>query len=592
MVHSILIASSNSAFSELIRLSLEESGNFRLRVAQSTLEILSSLSRAPCHLVIIDSEIEGEPLKDFIRSLNDQLPELKLIVFPPDNRPDHPSIQGIRVDAFLSKPFYLPDLLTTVEKLLSDVGLDSEMKFLDFASAELSSRASEKTPASSNKPSWIDNRGLANQILESLLMDSSAQAGMLIRDKAVWISAGRMTDRSANELNALLSKYWESVLKTDLIRFARLESLNGEFLNYATPIYDDLILVLVFDISMPISRIRFQTMRIVNTLRNYTGKAEPVLNGLTSFDPTISQVSMPSFKKFEPALQLPDEPPPAPDAEPENIRLSQLLNKTAPPPSKPQPAEEIKSEWNFEQYLEENKHLFPWEKDAENEIKPMLPAEPPAPPPVSPVSPAHAPASARATEETMPSKAFPAEAVFQGYPESDFSAQETVPVQRPPDAQTAPDEMTHPPMPRVDVPPPPFEPDTMNMVNLRYTCLLIPRFPQHYLAGELADYISMWVPQLCLAFGWRLERIAVRPEFLQWTLAVPPAVAPNSLIRLMSRQLSKRIFEKYASFSIDNPSGDFWAPGFLIISGYQPPNRSVIREFIQQTRSRQGIGIQ
>jgi REP element-mobilizing transposase RayT len=124
---------------------------------------------------------------------------------------------------------------------------------------------------------------------------------------------------------------------------------------------------------------------------------------------------------------------------------------------------------------------------------------------------------------------------------------------------------------------------------LNYTCVLVPRMPGHYLAGELADKLSQWVAQLCVAFGWRLEGIAVRPEYLQWNVQVAPAVSPGNLVRILRQRTSQNIFQTFAGLAEDNPSGDFWASGYLIVSGPQPPSAQLLRDYIARTRKRQGV---
>ena len=46
---------------------------------------------------------------------------------------------------------------------------------------------------------------------------------------------------------------------------------------------------------------------------------------------------------------------------------------------------------------------------------------------------------------------------------------------------------------------------------------------------------------------------------------------------------------EFPRFKKENPSGDFWAPGYLIMGGSQPPPARLIKDFIAQTRQRQGI---
>ena len=60
-----------------------------------------------------------------------------------------------------------------------------------------------------------------------------------------------------------------------------------------------------------------------------------------------------------------------------------------------------------------------------------------------------------------------------------------------------------------------LEPISPGLYNLTYACLLVPRFSSHYLTGDMSDRLSEWIPQICIAFGWRLEYMAVRPEYVQ-----------------------------------------------------------------------------
>ena len=124
--------------------------------------------------------------------------------------------------------------------------------------------------------------------------------------------------------------------------------------------------------------------------------------------------------------------------------------------------------------------------------------------------------------------------------------------------------------------------------HLTYACLLLPRFAEHYLTGEVADKLSEWMPIICIAFGWRLEYLAVRPEYLQWVANVPPATSPGYVMRIMRTQTSEKIFAAFPGLRKDNPSGDFWAPGYLIMGGTQPHPSQLVKDYIKQTRRRQG----
>ncbi len=134
-----------------------------------------------------------------------------------------------------------------------------------------------------------------------------------------------------------------------------------------------------------------------------------------------------------------------------------------------------------------------------------------------------------------------------------------------------------------------LEPETPAVYHLKYACVLIPRLPTHYLTGDLANRLSEWVGQLCIAFAWRLEYIAIRPDHVHWIVSVPPDTSPSYLMRILRQHTSQRIFGEFPRLAEENPSGDFWAPGYLIMGSAQPAPPQLIRDFIQQTRRHQGI---
>jgi REP element-mobilizing transposase RayT len=134
-----------------------------------------------------------------------------------------------------------------------------------------------------------------------------------------------------------------------------------------------------------------------------------------------------------------------------------------------------------------------------------------------------------------------------------------------------------------------LEPASPAFYNIDYACLLVPRFPQHHMTGDLLDRLGEWMLQICIAYGWRLEDISVQPEYLQWIINVPPAASPDHLMRILRQHTSDKIFTEFPRFKKENPSGEFWAPGYLIMGGSQPPPVQLIKDFIAQTRQRQGI---
>jgi REP element-mobilizing transposase RayT len=125
--------------------------------------------------------------------------------------------------------------------------------------------------------------------------------------------------------------------------------------------------------------------------------------------------------------------------------------------------------------------------------------------------------------------------------------------------------------------------------ELSFVCLLIPRFSDHYLLGDITESLVEWMKQICISYGWRLDAIAVRPGYFQWIMRVSLTANPAHFMRLIRRHTSEKIFEDFPRFKQKNLSGEFWAPGNLVISGTQLQSLENVNALILQTRKQQGI---
>ena len=60
-------------------------------------------------------------------------------------------------------------------------------------------------------------------------------------------------------------------------------------------------------------------------------------------------------------------------------------------------------------------------------------------------------------------------------------------------------------------------------------------------------------------------------------------------MRVMRQQTSDKVFTEFPHLRKENPSGDFWAPGYLIMGGTKPHPSQLVKDYIKQIRQRQGI---
>lgn len=116
------------------------------------------------------------------------------------------------------------------------------------------------------------------------------------------------------------------------------------------------------------------------------------------------------------------------------------------------------------------------------------------------------------------------------------------------------------------------------------TFYLVPRLAHHYLLGELSHRLRRWVPKICQAFGWRLEFLSVRPDYLKWTLSDFPEAATKEMLQIMRQQTSDRIFRDFPSLQVENQAGDYWSPSYLVDKENRYFSTQALMSFVSKTR--------
>lgn len=597
---SLLIVTPQRSFGEYIIHSVNEKHAANAEIVNSRQAALLVLEEKEITHAFLDMDLDGSILNLGL-ALRQVAPALPLILISPER--SIPRFDALQPWTYLRKPFFLPDLLRVIGQ--------EEKPALSIARFEKADEIAMEIPAVQKQEPlyWLkDAKTKALPHLTRLTLASSAQATLIIQDGKLWSYAGELVEEAANELVDLVVRDKKS---GDLLKFLHLKTTEAEHMLFATALAQNVTLAIIFDAETPFSAIRNQASDLVESLIDLEPKTAPM--------PSISVEEMPVKQS------------PAHDLSSEDEALLDLFDfgddEDAPPIS---------------EILDNIPNPNP--KSALANAKTMTPASTPSPEPPgsleASVSGVHQepmpnpfakprismPASARELPfgresspairasdffgkdnpsldlgETRVQEAKPAPALevtreqhahqkieidLNATRVSKSTPRPETPIRKPdPEeiAATRPQSITEV-AGRVII-----EPSSSEMYELTYACLLVPRFSAHHLTGDLAARLSDWMPNICVAFGWRLEYLAVRPDYLQWVVNVPPTTSPGYLMRIMRKQTSERIFEDFPRHQKDNPSGDFWAPGYLIMGGSQPHPSKLVRDYIERTRKRQGM---
>ncbi|MCX6037044.1 MAG: transposase [Chloroflexi bacterium] len=523
----LLVITSDIPFGELIRQRLEETGRFVVRVTGEQ-EAAGVYAREfnPA-LAFLDTSLTETDLLKIGALLRQANPGIIFVVISEAGW--HSALEELFPREYLSKPFYLPDLLEMMDKFFR-------------SSTSLGNPSLKKKVGSNNDLPWLLDVTRAAQHLTRLTLESSAQAALITRADQLWAYAGQLPQSAARELADTLSRYWDHQEENDLVRFVRLASTNAEHMLYATRLAEGMVLALVFDAETPFSTIRTQASQLVHSLSTSPSE-EPLDEELTGSETDLNPLSdrLSGSPAPNPLTDLPvgsgyDFGPAVPGSRKESSLAVPMQSAGSP--------------------------HFQRDSSPAPRYNPLVDTDQTETPPASFEDTVQSPADTRKNKTRKTDLS----------PESikDTSLRSITEVGR-----------------KIVL-----EPVSPAVYNLDYACLLVPRFPHHHMTGDLLDRLGEWVPQICIAFALRLEYISVRPEYLQWIVNVPPATSPAYLMRILRQHTSENIFAEFPRFKKDNPSGDFWAPGYLIMGGSQPPPAQLIKDFIAQTRQRQGFSQQ
>jgi len=543
MIPSLLLVSPRRELGEQLRAKTQRNGLGDLRVTDNFAEAIKTTRQRSCRLALLDSEMEqqGISVTDIGYALRQINPGIQFILIQ-DKRGETPAAPGLAARAILAASFDFAAFQSVVMDILPETRPRPTPQ--PSPAIDLSAPTTDELP-------WLQDVNHAAQHLTRLTLESSAQAALITRDHKLWAYAGQFQRAAAEELAASIHRHWDREEKTDLLRFIRLTATSAEHMLYATRLTSDMILALVFDSDTPFSTIRSQAGKLALSLA-----AMPPTESLSAG--LHRRATDPDEGADLPNLSSVLFDVPLPDPLPTTASLPQATLEPGGKPGQAVPEHRLSNLFAGPVFSVETSPSIPVHPS--NEVDYELAADNL----VVDVEP-----DATAKTDTKPNDPAKVAETRKGkvYAPDDARQNSITEVGR-----------------RIVL-----EPASPAVYNLDYACLLIPRFEHHYLAGDLADRLADWMQQICVAFGWRLEHIAVRPEYLQWIASVPPAMSPNYLMRNTRQQSSNRIFVEFPRFHKENPSGDFWAPGYLILGGGQPQPQKLINDFIKQTRQRQGI---
>ena len=575
MAVSILIMTPVRSFGEFIQQAMDETGLNNVTLVHDKVHLMDQVHKGTFNVVVLDLDLEPDPI-ELIRSLNDLDGDLRLVAMKDNTHPGDFDLSELKLAKFIDGKFNLPIFMDALNSVISDqTGLSISSLVVESGAASFPSQLikGKKGFFPREAPEWLNEVERAAQYLTLLSLKSAAQAALICRRDELWAYAGHLARPAANELALSVWHYWDRDGGSDLARFIRLKANDGEYMLYATGLGGDYILALAFEIETPFSDMRTEAGDLARKLKSPPRElplfeSKEILPGKTPVENRVNDISTKNHRTLSHSV-MGNESWPDQDLDIDRQAFFEdLLSAVEIPepdgmPSsfsgRPQPDLEIicDSVSDIDDGIRtssRNKSLHESAHDNEDRIEIEDNAQSDPPPDFLPGQGGNE--SVRFTENISPTH-FTQDKI-QGNQTKPFVFED-------------------------------FDPITPSFHNLTYACILVPRMPEHHLIGELETFLNHWVRQFALVLGWRLEHLTVCPEYLHWVAALSPDGSPGLMIVDLKQRLSKKIFGEFPRLERENPSGEFWAPGFLIINGRDSLPEGMVDAFIKKTRSFQGV---
>ncbi len=200
-------------------------------------------------VAILDGEVGDIPLSAFIRDLAALQPDLKILVFPPDNNPAHPLLDGLSIKGFLNKPFSSPEIGKALSSLFSDQSDRS---------------GAHQQQVDELMKEWLQHPATGQRISSQILGNTSAHTVLLVINEKITAIAGKINNEAASNVTGFLSRYLRNGGNGELGRFLQLDGSNEDLLLYATNLVGSVILALLYTHDTSIQQVR-RELNLVKT---------------------------------------------------------------------------------------------------------------------------------------------------------------------------------------------------------------------------------------------------------------------------------------------------------------------------------------
>lgn len=117
-----------------------------------------------------------------------------------------------------------------------------------------------------------------------------------------------------------------------------------------------------------------------------------------------------------------------------------------------------------------------------------------------------------------------------------------------------------------------------SVYNLNYHIVLVTKYRNRVLTGEIEQFVKEQVPIICARYEWDTLALEVMPEHVHLFVSAPPIIAPNTIAKTLKSILAVAVFREFPTLK----KRRFWGSGLWSDGCYYGSAGAVSAEIIKR----------
>jgi CheY-like chemotaxis protein/REP element-mobilizing transposase RayT len=555
MQRAILVLSKDASLIEMIRSNLEEGGRYYVQGVTSVHSALAMIRHHTFDLAILDLYQTESAAAQWIHNLKAIQPELKIIIYDNRDEASGQPLLTLPVNGFINRPFFAPELSDLLRKLFYPAG--SPLK---------TSQPSESLAPGTEL--MLQDSSLDDEAVTQILEQTSATAVMTFIQGKAGVKTSSMSPVIAQKITDLNASLWSNYKDCDFYLFLKAENELDACLVYSMPLTQDITLAFTYPAGSDLRRIRQETTHVRDTIiiGHYSsrGTGEYYSPSIPIEDQEFQRVERP-FSEEENSPNLPNleesgsqwvlemedvNPEPLPPALEEIMQSFPPLAEdlgSQPQLSDTQPIRipPIKEPSSLGFDLAPEPQLPELKSAIEENIRRVQSS-------TSKPLPSDQPVNLAEEKELLPASASKEQPPEENVLASALAAQDAISRELPAPRKSC----------------------------ITYHCVIIPDFSHNLLTRELGEKVASLIRRHHQMNGWELLRLTIRPQYALWTVNLPVSTDPVKVVEEIKSETSELLLTSQPDQPPAAEGNSFWAAGYWILSGQDPPTGSLIKQFL------------